>query len=241
MKGFKLKIENPCEQNWEEMNPAEGGKYCVHCSKNVVDFTSLSDREIIQHISKSSGRICGRLSTEQLNRVIVDKDKTATPSLFPKIAASFLFFWMSQQASALPLKKSAVIEIEFHLPLIKDIYEQKETVLGDSTYIIKGKILDAKTKESLPAATVLIMGTTQGTATNMEGYFQLAVPTNSKSVVVVSYIGYESQKLTIDPAEDMVYEILLNVDSKSFYPIGEIEIKLKWWHFGKRWKYRKRN
>lgn len=41
------------------------------CQKTVVDFTLMSDGEIIQYFSKTSGSVCGRLGSDQLNRKLV--------------------------------------------------------------------------------------------------------------------------------------------------------------------------
>jgi len=41
------------------------------CQKTVVDFTLMSDAEIIQYFSKASGSVCGRVGADQLNRKLV--------------------------------------------------------------------------------------------------------------------------------------------------------------------------
>ena len=41
---------------------------------------------------------------------------------------------------------------------------------------ITGKVTDANTGEGLPGVNVVIKGTTQGTATNIDGSFTLSVP-----------------------------------------------------------------
>ena len=52
------------------MQPEEQGRYCGACSKTVVDFSGMSDREIVQYLSKAGQRVCGRVAPEQLNRAI---------------------------------------------------------------------------------------------------------------------------------------------------------------------------
>ncbi|WP_154856474.1 SusC/RagA family TonB-linked outer membrane protein [Cyclobacterium xiamenense] len=73
---------------------------------------------------------------------------------------------------------------------------------------ITGKIVDAN-GEGIPGATVLVEGTATGTASDIDGNFSLEVPDNA--VLVISYIGYESQRvevgnqneLTITLSEDL--------------------------------------
>ena len=57
------------------MTTIEQGKYCSVCSKNLIDFTSLSDSAIIGLIEKSNGKVCGRFNEKQLNRIIEIKEK----------------------------------------------------------------------------------------------------------------------------------------------------------------------
>jgi ferric enterobactin receptor len=57
---------------------------------------------------------------------------------------------------------------------------------------ISGTVRDTESGEALPYATILIIGTSTGTATNVDGHFVLVgVPTDSLTLRV-SYIGFES-------------------------------------------------
>lgn len=49
----------------------------------------------------------------------------------------------------------------------------------------------------IPGANVKVKGGTAGTITNMDGQFTLSVP-SSKSILVVSYIGYTPQEVAIN-------------------------------------------
>jgi hypothetical protein len=68
LKPIQLNIEQPCTQGWDEMIPNGVGRHCVHCSKTVIDFTTRSDADLIKYFSKPTGNVCGRLSSQQLNR-----------------------------------------------------------------------------------------------------------------------------------------------------------------------------
>jgi hypothetical protein len=50
------------------MQPAEKGRHCEHCCKTVVDFTEMSDEEIIRYVTERPFGICGRLMPDQLGR-----------------------------------------------------------------------------------------------------------------------------------------------------------------------------
>jgi len=53
------------------MQPAEKGRHCQSCCKTVVDFTEMSDAEIIRHLSQAGPHVCGRLMPDQLNRTLM--------------------------------------------------------------------------------------------------------------------------------------------------------------------------
>lgn len=61
---------------------------------------------------------------------------------------------------------------------------------------VKGRIT-SETGEGLPGVTVVLKGTTTGTVSDATGNYSLAVP-NSRSTLVVSYIGYTSQEIPIN-------------------------------------------
>lgn len=61
--------------------------------------------------------------------------------------------------------------------------------------ILRGRVVDATTNETLPSATVLIAGTYRGTITNLEGVYEIAVD-DLPVDLVVRYIGYRTDTLT---------------------------------------------
>jgi len=70
-KSFRLQIPTPCQENWANMQPADKGRHCAACQKTVVDFTAMSDTEIIRYMSKAGQHVCGRLTPDQVNRPLI--------------------------------------------------------------------------------------------------------------------------------------------------------------------------
>jgi len=60
--------------------------------------------------------------------------------------------------------------------------------------VVTGRVTD-NTGESLPGVSVIISGTTTGTSTNVDGYYEIAVP-SANSVLEFSYLGYLKQTET---------------------------------------------
>ncbi|AWK04158.1 hypothetical protein HYN56_07900 [Flavobacterium crocinum] len=67
-RNYKITIPEPCHENWDEMTPKDNGRFCMSCSKTVVDFTSMLPEEIQQYFS-SHKNVCGRLKNEQLGKI----------------------------------------------------------------------------------------------------------------------------------------------------------------------------
>ena len=63
---------------------------------------------------------------------------------------------------------------------------------------ISGTVTDAQTEETLPSANILIKDTYRGTITNSNGNFSLTIPESLlPATLLIRYIGYETQQLTI--------------------------------------------
>jgi hypothetical protein len=71
-KNHKITIPKPCHEDWDKMNPKDNGRFCLSCTKTVIDFTQMLPEEV-QHyfISNQDKSICGRFKSEQLDEVII--------------------------------------------------------------------------------------------------------------------------------------------------------------------------
>jgi TonB-linked SusC/RagA family outer membrane protein len=75
---------------------------------------------------------------------------------------------------------------------------------------ISGKVVDMN-GIGIPGATVIVEGTTTGTATDIDGNFNLDVPEGA--VLLISFIGYQSQRITVDTQSQ--FNIVLEEDLSS--------------------------
>ena len=72
-----------------------------------------------------------------------------------------------------------------------------------SVITIKGKVIDAETKNPLIFATVTVQGTNVATVTNLDGEFVLKIAsTLSNPSIEVLYIGYENRIINISDLRD---------------------------------------
>ncbi len=73
---------------------------------------------------------------------------------------------------------------------------------------VSGNVRDALSNESLPGATILEMGTTNGTITDVDGNFSLSVKENSK--LQISYVSYKTQEISVEGKTQI--NVLLDLD-----------------------------
>lgn len=63
-------------------------------------------------------------------------------------------------------------------------------------HMVSGTVVDEATGEPLPGVSILIQGTDQGTATDLDGRYTLEVPSED-AVLIFTFIGYERQEIPI--------------------------------------------
>ena len=62
--------------------------------------------------------------------------------------------------------------------------------------VVTGRVLDGESGEPLPGVNVVIDGTQQGTVTNINGVYELPVP-SAQSTLIFSFIGYLSERVEV--------------------------------------------
>ncbi|MFD1603739.1 hypothetical protein ACFSJW_10505 [Flavobacterium artemisiae] len=69
---YKITIPKPCHENWDEMTPRENGRFCMSCSKTVVDFSTMNPEEIRHYFTEHQNeKICGRFKKSQLDTITI--------------------------------------------------------------------------------------------------------------------------------------------------------------------------
>jgi hypothetical protein len=97
--------------------------------------------------------------------------------------------------------------------------------------IVKGVVKDAKSGQVMPFVSVGIRGTTSGTTTDVNGYYELQT-TESATKMVFTFLGYISLTKTIVTGQTQTINVAMEEDSKT---LDEVIVKPK------REKYRNKN
>lgn len=98
-------------------------------------------------------------------------------------------------------------------------------LFGQQT-ILKGKINDAQSNEGLPSCTIYINNTTIGTNTDLEGNFGISYFAEREFELVITYVGYVSQRMKIMPNPKEVINLSIFLEPSDFQ-LTEVQVKAK--------------
>jgi iron complex outermembrane receptor protein len=94
---------------------------------------------------------------------------------------------------------------------------------------ITGAVIDAEYNEGLFGATVVVDGTTNGTVTDATGEFSLKVASQTSVDLKISFVGYETQTITVNANRNNVDvgEIMMNSTALNIMEINVIADRAK--------------
>lgn len=136
---YSLHISEPCSENWQEMTPTEMGRSCLHCQKEVIDFTEMTDNEVATYLHlHRNERICGRVFPAQMKKDYVYIQPKMTESPVKRYVMAFLAGLMATTYTACQTPKShyAVAHISEKGYYVENTSEKN---------VISGRFLDKKT------------------------------------------------------------------------------------------------
>jgi hypothetical protein len=111
---------------------------------------------------------------------------------------------------------------------------------AQTSFFIKGKVIDDSTKLPLEGASVLCQNTTKGTITNKEGEFRMELPAGGHNLVI-TYTGFETESIRISSSQDNSTELNVQLKKKE-KKLEEVviqattEVKEGWNKYGKQFR-----
>jgi len=178
---YLLKIEDPCQQDWDSMDATEGGRFCQHCSHAVIDFTSLSDSQVLALIEKSNGNLCGRFKETQLNRLMVQAEGVNKNPRLYKILAGLLLLASANTVMSQSVKgRLAFIPQSTKVDSNRqDHAEDPDNIpapTGTSGNTVSGIVIDERTHKPVTNAHVYMKNSKLNLAVDAQGKFTIVFP-----------------------------------------------------------------
>ncbi|MFK7776294.1 MAG: carboxypeptidase-like regulatory domain-containing protein [Saprospiraceae bacterium] len=189
-KTIQFQIPEPCSESWNKMHSLPGGRFCDNCEKTVVDFSQMTDNELVRFFEKNDQKLCGRFRSDQLDKEIE----------LPRVANSFqrlksiaavavgLLTWNSVEAQTAHIRGN-IIKVETTIQKDKNNQPSKNKIEG----IVKGQ------NGEVLIGVSIFLEKNKGTTTDIKGKFELEILNDWESFeVTFSYIGFETQVIEFD-------------------------------------------
>jgi len=224
-KKIQLHIPEPCYENWEKMSASERGRFCASCQKEVIDFTGMSDQQLVQFFRKpSAGSICGRLNQDQL-----ETDIRIPQKRIPWLKYFFRFtlpaFLVSMKATAqgqIRFSMSDTVLIKPQNVVSKSAMKNCENPKALTSVEIKGRVVD-EAGTGIAYASVVVEGTITGTVCDSQGDFNLkTVQSVKQPVLLFSAVGYSHQAVPLKSGINKVNNLIVTL--KPLPALGEVVI-----------------
>lgn len=211
---FSLEINKLCSENFNQFTPTTSGRFCGSCKTDVVDFTGKTSEEVINFFKENKSKnTCGRFSKNQLTTYAENQHKSQNFSFWKGIGLACLSLFTFNSLQAQEVK-----------PKIESADASKEIMQQQVEYIVKGIVSDES--GPLPGANILLDGTTIGIETDFDGKFKFPKKLKKGDVLLISYVGFDSQKIIISSVNSASnIELKINMKNDNFVLMGKVAVK----------------
>ncbi len=188
-KSITIRIPEPCHEDWNKMTPTEQGKFCSVCTKEVFDFTKVSDEELVKKVY-SNEKLCGRFKNSQLNREMKLERKSGLS--FAPLAASFLLpFTLMASTKAGTDSKESKLQGKFISLNIGSLSENK---LEKAQIITTGKITDENGKP-ISNIEIIVKKSGKSEVSGLRGDFKIA--SANDDTLIIKKAGFSTQEIKL--------------------------------------------
>lgn len=193
-KALKITIPEPCHEKWATMTPTERGRHCAVCTKEVIDFTTKTDLEVIKIVQNNSN-MCGRIRSDQVNREITlsRKHNTSFPTYFAALALPLALGFTSDLVAQHDKEPVLHTTQEIHQPIKEQSIIQGK-IAPQPQMTITGVVGDHH-GNTLPGASIEVKNSYRAVQTDFNGNYNIAVIPGE--TLIFSYVGYRDVVVTV--------------------------------------------
>jgi len=192
-KQILLDIKKPCSENWQSFTPTSVGGFCNSCSKTVIDFTRMTDEEIMNYFNHQTKQTCGRFRSDQLKHYSYTESLNIKPgfSLFKAALVSLFVFLASRPGFATPTNQGPKLEV------VQSFHQQEKNIPADTDYLIKGIVKSKDDGLPMAGVNIYLKGGTEGTVSDSDGQFIFPRRLREGEVLIFSFIGFETMEYIV--------------------------------------------
>ena len=219
-----ISVENPCSEKFENFAKTEKGRFCTSCEKEVIDFTKMSQTELIDYLCKNPSSTCGRFKSRQIGNPLNAIGMETNSNILTKGIGAMAFSLLTLcTVSNITAQETATT----YGAQKTEINTAQNTYLTDSSfqesYTIKGTVVD---EDNLPLAgvNVVLKGIAEGIITDLDGKFEFPKDLTVGDVLVFSYLGYDTKIYEVKTNASKTIEIDIAFDDADIELMGALVV-----------------
>ena len=200
-KAITIRIPEPCHEDWNQMTTTDKGKFCSLCTKEVFDFTQVTDEELVKRVHNNE-KICGRFKSSQINREMKLERKSGF-SLAPFAASFLLPFTLLASTKTNTNAKSSNLQGKSYSSL--NISSLNRIDFDKIQVITQGKIVDENGKPLINVA-VSVKGTDKKEFSGLKGDY--LIRSANDEILVIKKEGFISQEIKLKRKSETINIVL---------------------------------
>jgi hypothetical protein len=200
---IQIHVNNPCTESWDNMLPVQQGRHCSSCQKTVIDFSLMTDQEVLDWFAGPRESVCGRFYPSQLSHELAapPKARRRRSWLWHYFVAGLLF---SSEVSA--QERTAIPAIGQHDDSLReDVLLVGEFAVGGPAYpskpelpdTLRGRLISAADGQSVCYASIMT-DRHHGFAADPDGYFAIPSKALKSSHLTISAVGYKTAEINVN-------------------------------------------
>ncbi|MBL0057183.1 MAG: hypothetical protein IPP31_13585 [Chitinophagaceae bacterium] len=205
MQALQLSIPEPCHENWQQMTPTEQGRFCNACSKEVIDFSTMTDQQVLNYFSRiTNEKVCGRVLDSQMEAPI-------EPAQLPKkkifwywnyIVMFFLFFSKSATVKA---QKGKIATVQQNDPgCTKTVGQMVSGVKVElAEQMINGRVIDPQ-GNPVPYAAIRCVNKHLSISADQNGIYQIKARIGGQLIATAA--GFSEKAFMVTGIEKQVIQ-----------------------------------
>ncbi len=200
MQKLQLSIPEPCHENWQQMTPTEQGRFCNACAKEVIDFSTMTDIQVLNYFTNlTHEKVCGRALPEQLDKII-------SRPVQPKKKLFWYWNYFVMFVMFFSKGNSAKAQGNTQVVTVADMNKIKATNINNTltgkvgevsmskNRVVTGKVTD-NNGNPVSFASIRVKGTNTGISADANGAYSTKV--NSNTILIISAAGFKEMEVPV--------------------------------------------
>lgn len=200
---LSISMPKPCSKQFSQFKTTINGGYCNTCKQEVIDFRQMPVSALVNHFKQHNTKTCGIFKQSQLHNAMQNSIGKQQKTSILKVAAIAVFSILSLHTIQAQNKTT-------NTPVQKEVTQNN---------VLRGIVLDED--GPLAGANILLKDTRIGATADFDGKFKFPKALKEGDVLLVSYLGYKTQKVIIKKGETFL-NIKLSGDDIDL--LGAVEV-----------------